>query len=195
MTSWEKTTSKLPSANGSASAGASTMPGRRAAAWRGDRRIDLDAGHARAEAAELLGVHPHPAAGIQDGRAVKPGPLSHQRQAPLLPRAPNVGRMAAVCGLIGGAPEILVLAAVTNNAPHFHPLTGSTFRMYNPVMFVAEIIWLPDVLDKLDCKHGVSPAEVEISFLDAHCSARCNVGMFLAKMCTPLLDAPMYERR
>ena len=28
-------------------------------------------------------------------------------------------------------------------------------------MFVAEIIWLPDVLDKLDWKHGVSPAEVE----------------------------------
>ncbi|RQW91984.1 MAG: BrnT family toxin [Geobacter sp.] len=28
-------------------------------------------------------------------------------------------------------------------------------------MYVAEIIWLPDVLDKLDWKHGVSPAEVE----------------------------------
>ena len=28
-------------------------------------------------------------------------------------------------------------------------------------MYVAEIIWLPDVLDKLDWKRAVSPAEVE----------------------------------
>jgi hypothetical protein len=34
--------------------------------------------------------------------------------------------------------------------------------MYNSGMYVAEIIWLPEVLDKLDWKHGVSPAEVEI---------------------------------
>jgi hypothetical protein len=33
--------------------------------------------------------------------------------------------------------------------------------MYNPGMLVVEIIWLPDVLDKLDWKHGVSPVEVE----------------------------------
>ena len=33
--------------------------------------------------------------------------------------------------------------------------------MYNLGMYVADIIWLPDILDKLDWKHGVSPAEVE----------------------------------
>jgi uncharacterized protein len=32
--------------------------------------------------------------------------------------------------------------------------------MHNQGMLVVAIIWLPDVLDKLDGKHGVSPVEV-----------------------------------
>ena len=54
----------------------------------------------RAKAAELLGVHPHAAAGIQDACAVKPGPLPHQRQTPLLPRVPDVRRVAKAGRLI-----------------------------------------------------------------------------------------------
>jgi len=33
--------------------------------------------------------------------------------------------------------------------------------MYNLSMYVADVIWLPEILDKLDWKHHVTPAEVE----------------------------------
>ena len=45
-------------------------------------------------------------------------------------------------------------------------LTFATFDYspigkYNPHMYVIDIIWLPDIIDKLQWKHQVSPSEVE----------------------------------
>ena len=37
----------------------------------------------------------------------------------------------------------------------------SPIGKYNPHMYVIDIIWLPDIIDKLQWKHQVSPSEVE----------------------------------
>ncbi len=71
--------------------------------------VNLDAGHVRTETAELLGVHPDAAAGIQDGRAIELRPLAHQRQPAFLSRAPHVGGMPQPRGFVGGTAEIFTL--------------------------------------------------------------------------------------
>jgi len=77
-------------------------------------RVDFHPNDIRRELAELLGVHADTAARVEDAGALQLCPPAHQRQPPLLPRAPDVGRVAAQRRLIIGAPEICCL--------HVYPL-------------------------------------------------------------------------